>query len=116
VPRPKHLPHAAVADLVYDDVITQDLALVLPLVDLARLVLGKPGRVDEFASKVLGRLRRSVGGQALPESSQLVGREQTGADQILGELLQRDSHRIAPDENGPMIVACPGKDGQRPSK
>src|SRR3990172_6117983 len=70
-PTPAPSPASGSPDLVQNDVVAQHEALRLALIDLGRLILGEPARVDQLPGEILRHLRAPVGWEILLESSQL---------------------------------------------
>src|SRR3990172_5676980 len=112
-PTPAPSPASGSPDLVQNDVVAQHEALRLALIDLGRLILGEPARVDQLPGEILRHLRAPVGWEILLESSQLRRRKKPASDQAFDELCQSDGHDTALDRNGSLILTDLAWRGQR---
>ena len=103
------LAHAAGPDPVQHHVLAHHQPLQLSLVDRFGLEASEPVGEDQLPGEVLGGLGLIVGREALLERGQLLGREETAADQAPGELLETDGHAATMRERSPIITSIGGR-------
>ncbi len=78
----EHQSHAALAELVEDDVVAQHQRATLAAVELLDLVGGELLLADQFPDKLFAILGFLVGGQAVDQRRDFVGRHQSAVDKL----------------------------------